>query len=63
MEEWERQERRRKAAIHVAGVLAGALIMFLLLTFVARHSGGKSQSQFSIICERVLEDASRGRSR
>ena len=63
MEEWERQERRWKATIRIVGVLAGASIMFLLLMFVARHSGGKAQDQFSIICERQLKDSSRGRAR
>ena len=61
MEEWEIQERRRKVAIRIVGVLIGTTILFLLLLFVARHSGGKSQDRFSLICQQKLEE-SRGRS-
>lgn len=61
MEEWEIQERRWKVAIRIVGVLIGTTILFLLLLFVARHSGGKSQDRFSLICQQKLEE-SRGRS-
>ena len=60
MDEWERQERRWKATIRIVGVLAGASIMFLLLMFVARHSGGKAQDQFTLICERMIREGGRG---
>ena len=61
MEEWEIQERRWKVATRIVGVLIGTTILFLLLLFVARHSGGKSQDRFSLICQQKLEE-SRGRS-
>ena len=63
MEEWERLERRWKITVRIAVGLAFTAIMFLLLMFVARHSGGKAQDQFSIICERMLEESRRGTAR
>ena len=39
---------------------AAAVVLFLLLMFVARHSGGKAQDQFSIICERMMHEGGRG---
>ena len=60
MEEWERLERRWKIAVRIAVGLALAAVMFLLLVFVARHSGGKAQDQFSIICERMMRGDGRG---
>ena len=61
MDEWERLERRWKIICRVVGVAVGAVVLFLLLMFVARHSGGKSQDRFSLICQQKLEE-SRGRS-
>ena len=63
MEEWERLERRWKVTVRIIVGLAGAAIMFLLLMFVARHSGGKAQDQFSIICERMMHESGRGDAR
>lgn len=63
MEEWERLERRWKITVRIAVGIAFTAIMFLLLMFVARHSGGKAQDQFSIICERMAEKARRESSR
>ena len=60
MEEWERLERRWKITVRIAVGLALAAVMFLLLVFVARHSGGKAQDQFSIICERKMHESERG---
>ena len=60
MEEWERLERRWKITVRIAVGLALATVMFLLLMFVARHSGGKAQDQFSIICERKMHESERG---
>ena len=60
MEEWERLERRWKITVRIAVGLALATVMFLLLVFVARHSGGKAQDQFSIICERKMHESERG---
>ena len=63
MDEWERLERRWKIVCRVVGVAVGAVVLFLLLMFVARHSGGKAQDQFSIICGRMIEKARREKSR
>ena len=63
MEEWERLERRWKITVRIAVGLAFTAVMFLLLMFVARHSGGKAQDQFSIICGRMIEKARREKSR
>ena len=60
MEEWERLERRWKITVRIAVGLAFTAVMFLLLMFVARHSGGKAQDQFSIICERMMHEGGRG---
>ena len=60
MEEWERLERRWKITVRIAVGLALATVIFLLLVFVARHSGGKAQDQFSIICERMRHESGRG---
>ena len=60
MEEWERLERRWKITVRIAVGLALATVMFLLLVFVARHSGGKAQDQFSILCERMMHEGGRG---
>lgn len=59
MEEWERLERRWKAAVRIAVGLVFAAIMFLLLTFVARHSGGKAQDPFALVCGQAIEAAKR----
>ena len=63
MDEWERLERRWKIVCRVVGVAVGAVVLFLLLMFVARHSGGKAQDQFSIICERMMHEGGRGGAR
>ena len=57
MDEWERLERRWKILCRVVGVAVGAVVLFLLLMFVARHSGGKAQDQFTLICERAIREA------
>ena len=59
MDEWERLERRWKITVYIAGMSVGAVVLFLLLMFVARHSGGKAQDQFSIICERKIHESER----
>ena len=56
-------ERRWKIICRVVGVAVGAVVLFLLLMFVARHSGGKAQDQFSIICERMMHESGRGDAR
>ena len=63
MDEWERLERRWKITVYIAGMSVGAIVLFLLLMFVARHSGGKAQDQFSIICERMMHEGGRGDAR
>ena len=60
MDEWERLERRWKIVCRVVGVAVGAVVLFLLLMFVARHSGMKAQDQFTLICERAILEGSRG---
>ena len=60
MDEWERLERRWKITVYIPGMSIGAVVLFLLLMFVARHSGGKAQDQFSIICERMMHESGRG---
>ena len=60
MDEWERLERRWKILCRVVGVAVGAVVLFLLLMFVARHSGMKSQDQFTLICERAILEGRRG---
>ena len=60
MEEWEIQERRRKILCHAVGMIVGVAVLFLLLLFVARRSGGKSQDQFTIICHRIMQGGERG---
>ena len=65
MDEWERLERRWKITVYIVGMSVGAIVLFLLLMFVARHSGGKAQDQFSlicvsIICERMMHEGGRG---
>ena len=63
MDEWERLERRWKITVYITGMSVGAVVLFLLLMFVARHSGGKAQDQFSIICERMMHEGGRGDAR
>ena len=63
MDEWERLERRWKITVYIVGMSVGAIVLFLLLMFVARHSGGKAQDQFSIICERMMHESGRGDAR
>ena len=60
MDEWERLERRWKIISRIDVGLICTAILFLLLMFVARHSGGKAQDQFSIICERMMHEGGRG---
>ena len=57
MDEWERLERRWKIISRIVVGLICTAILFLLLMFVARHSGGKAQDQFTIICERAMREA------
>ena len=59
MDEWERLERRRRIVCRAAGMAVGAAVLFLLLMFVARHSGMKAQDQFTLICERALHETER----
>ena len=60
MDEWERLERRWKIICRIVVGLVCTAVLFLLLMFVARHSGGKAQDQFSIICERMMRGDGRG---
>ncbi|MBO7683120.1 MAG: hypothetical protein J6T51_00160 [Kiritimatiellae bacterium] len=57
MDEWERLERRWKIISRIVVGLICTAILFLLLMFVARHSGGKAQDQFTLICERAIREA------
>ena len=57
MDEWERLERRWKIISRIVVGLICTAILFLLLMFVARHSGGKAQDQFTLICERTIREA------
>ncbi len=57
MDEWERLERRWKIISRIVVGLICTAILFLLLMFVARHSRGKAQDQFTIICERAMREA------
>ena len=57
MDEWERLERRWKIISRIVVGLICTAILFLLLMFVARHSGGKAQDQFTLICERAVREA------
>ena len=63
MDEWERLERRWKIICRIVVGLVCTAVLFLLLMFVARHSGGKAQDQFSIICERMMHEGGRGDAR
>ena len=60
MYEWERLERRWKIISRIVVGLICTAILFLLLMFVARHSGMKAQDQFTLICERAILEGSRG---
>ena len=57
MDEWERLERRWKIISRIVVGLICTAILSLLLMFVARHSRGKAQDQFTIICERAILEA------
>ena len=57
MDEWERLERRWKIVSRIVVGLICTAILSLLLMFVARHSGMKSQDQFTLICERAMREA------
>ena len=57
MDEWERLEWRWKIISRIVVGLICTAILFLLLMFVARHSGGKAQDQFTLICERAIREA------
>ena len=57
MDEWERLELRWKIISRIVVGLICTAILFLLLMFVARHSGGKAQDQFTLICERAIREA------
>ena len=63
MDEWERLERRWKIISRIVVGLVCTAVLFLLLMFVARHSGGRAQDQFSIICERMMRGDGRGDAR
>lgn len=60
MDEWERLERRWKIVSRIVVGLICTAILSLLLMFVARHSGMKSQDQFTLICERAILEGRRG---
>ena len=60
MDEWERLERRWKIICRIVVGLVCTAVLFLLLMFVARQSGGKAQDQFTLICERMIREGGRG---
>ena len=56
----ELRDRLYRAIPYIVGLIVGTIVIFAILMFVARHSGGKAQDQFSIICERMMHEGGRG---
>ena len=59
----ELRERLYRAIPYIVGLIVGSIVIFVILMFVARHSGGRAQDQFSIICERMMRGDGRGDAR
>ena len=60
MDEWERLERRWKIICRIVVGLVCTAVLFLLLMFVARPSGGQAQDQFTLICAGMIREGGRG---
>lgn len=55
MEPWEFEEKKWQIIYRVSGCLIGGLLIFLLVSFVARCDHGMPQDPFGLICNNLIQ--------
>ena len=55
MEPWEFEERKWQIICRVSGCLIGGILIFFLLSCVARCDHGKPQDPFALICNGLIQ--------